>query len=65
MLSIIKKGKTKIQMCLKDILTFAPEGWANNLTGICRKPTLKKTLLSVLASKIKSKTTGGYLTLCT
>lgn len=37
---------------------FAPEGQANKLTKICRIPTLKKTLLSVLASKIKTKTIG-------
>lgn len=42
-------------MCLKESITSAPEGQANKLIGTCRKQTLKKTLLSVLASKIQLK----------
>lgn len=40
-------------MCLKDIITFAPEGQDNKLKEICRKSTLTWTLLFLLARKSK------------
>ena len=46
-------------MCLKDIITFAPERQANKLKENCRKSTLARTLLFLLVGKRKSKMIGN------